>query len=94
MKQRPRIHYSQSQKAVMWKRWSEGATLHEIAKLFDRGTRLCTESWQSRVASNDVLDTGHPEHSAWPNERRSRVRQRGVTRSAASPLDCSDLLRR
>jgi transposase len=37
MKQRPRIHYSQSQKAVMWKRWSEGATLHEIAKLFDRG---------------------------------------------------------
>jgi IS30 family transposase len=37
MKQRPRIYYSESQKAVMWKRWSEGATLHEIAKLFDRG---------------------------------------------------------
>lgn len=37
MKQRPRIYYSEAQKAVMWKRWSEGATLHEIAKLFDRG---------------------------------------------------------
>ena len=37
MKQRPRIYYSDSQKALMWKRWKEGWTLHEIGKLFDRG---------------------------------------------------------
>jgi IS30 family transposase len=36
MKQRPRIYYSASQKAMMWKRWKEGWTLHEIGKLFDR----------------------------------------------------------
>ncbi len=36
MKRRPRIYYSDSQKALMWERWKQGATLHEIGKLFDR----------------------------------------------------------
>jgi IS30 family transposase len=36
MKYRTRTFYSDSQKAVMWERWREGATLHQIAKLFDR----------------------------------------------------------
>ena len=36
MKQRPRIYYTQAQKAQMWERWKAGDTLHEIGKLFDR----------------------------------------------------------
>ena len=36
MKQRPRIYYSDSQKELMWKRWKEGWTLHQIAQLFNR----------------------------------------------------------
>jgi IS30 family transposase len=36
MKQRPRIHYTESQKALMWERWQKGDTLHQIAQLFDR----------------------------------------------------------
>lgn len=36
MKRRPRILYSESQKALMWDRWKQGDTLHEIGKLFDR----------------------------------------------------------
>ncbi|MFC4526896.1 IS30 family transposase [Dyella halodurans] len=36
MAQRPRIHYTVTQKAVMWDRWQLGESLHEIAKLFDR----------------------------------------------------------
>lgn len=36
MKQRPRIYYTETQKALMWERWKQGATLHEIGKLFDR----------------------------------------------------------
>ena len=36
MKRRPRIYYSDSQKALMGERWKQGATLHEICKLFDR----------------------------------------------------------
>lgn len=36
MKQRPRIYYTDSQKALMWERWKQGFTLHEIGKIFDR----------------------------------------------------------
>ena len=37
MKQRPRIYYSEAQKAIMWDRWRRGESLHDIAQLFDRG---------------------------------------------------------
>ena len=36
MKQRPRIYYSESQKALMWDRWQKGDSLQQIAQLFDR----------------------------------------------------------
>jgi IS30 family transposase len=36
MKQRPRIYYSASQRALIWERWRKGETLHQIAGLFDR----------------------------------------------------------
>lgn len=36
MKRRPRIYYTEAQKALMWDRWKAGDTLHEIGKLFDR----------------------------------------------------------
>ena len=36
MKQRPRIYYSESQKALMWERWRKGDSLQQIAQLFDR----------------------------------------------------------
>ena len=37
MKQRPRIYYSEAQKALMWDRWQQGESLSSIARLFDRG---------------------------------------------------------
>ena len=37
MKQRPRIYYTESQKALMWDRWEKGESLYQIAHLFDRG---------------------------------------------------------
>jgi IS30 family transposase len=37
MKQRQRIYYTESQKAVMWDHWQKGDSLHTIARLFDRG---------------------------------------------------------
>jgi len=37
MKQRPRIYYSDAQKALMWDRWKKGDSMHAIAALFDRG---------------------------------------------------------
>ena len=36
MKRRSRIRYTDSQKAVMWDRWQQGESLHQIARLFDR----------------------------------------------------------
>jgi IS30 family transposase len=36
MKQRPRIYYSNEQKAIMWDRWQKGDSLNEIARIFDR----------------------------------------------------------
>ena len=37
MKYRPRIYYTEEQKALMWDRWQKGESLCSIARLFDRG---------------------------------------------------------
>src|SRR5664280_1248569 len=37
MKYRTRTYYTDAQKAMMWERWKEGWTLHQIAHLFNRG---------------------------------------------------------
>ena len=37
MKYRPRICYTEEQKALMWDRWQKGESLGSIARLFDRG---------------------------------------------------------
>jgi len=36
MKYRTRTYCTDAQKAVMWERWKQGWTLHQIAHLFDR----------------------------------------------------------
>jgi IS30 family transposase len=36
MKYRPRIYYTETDKALMWDRWQKGASLNSIARLFDR----------------------------------------------------------
>jgi IS30 family transposase len=54
MKQRPRIYYSASQRALIWERWRKGETIHQIAGLFDRGhssiQRILAESGGIRPA--------------------------------------------
>ncbi len=36
MKRKPRIYYTNAQKALMWDRWKKGESFHAIARLFDR----------------------------------------------------------
>ncbi len=36
MKRRPRTHYTEEQRALMWERWQKGDSLEKIAQLFDR----------------------------------------------------------
>ncbi|WP_323141227.1 IS30 family transposase [Massilia phyllosphaerae] len=54
MKQRPRIYYTETQKALMWERWKKGESLHQIAALFDRNhssiQRILAESVGIRPA--------------------------------------------
>jgi IS30 family transposase len=37
MARKRRIHYTETDKAVMWDRWQKGESLEKIAQLFDRG---------------------------------------------------------
>ena len=37
MKIRPRIYYTETDKALMWDRWQKGESLNSIARLFNRG---------------------------------------------------------
>src|SRR5215831_3869270 len=37
MRYRTRTYYTDAQKALMWERWKQGWTLHQIAHLFNRG---------------------------------------------------------
>ena len=57
MKQRPRIYYSESQKALMWERWRKGETIHQIAKLFDRVTLRYSGYSRRPAASSHGEDT-------------------------------------
>jgi IS30 family transposase len=54
MKQRPRLYYTEAQKAVMWERWKKGESLQQIAQLFDRNhssiQRILAESGGIRPA--------------------------------------------
>jgi IS30 family transposase len=54
MKQRSRIYYSASQRALIWERWRKGETIQQIARLFDRGhssiQRILAESGGIRPA--------------------------------------------
>lgn len=36
MKPRKRIYYTPEQKAIIWDRYKQGDSLHEIARMFDR----------------------------------------------------------
>ncbi len=36
MKRKPRIYYTDEQKALMWERWRKGESLQHIVQLFDR----------------------------------------------------------
>ena len=50
MKYRPRISYTDKQKALMWDRWQKGESLGSTARLFDQGQCAmvgnCYYGWQ------------------------------------------------
>jgi hypothetical protein len=76
MKQRPRIYYTEEQKALMWDRWQQGDSLNAIARLFDRHLpsiqRILAESGGIRPAprrrSRRVLTLAEREEITWTGD--------------------------
>ena len=64
MAQRPRIYYSESQKALMWELWQKGESLQQIAQLFDRNhssiQRILAES-----GGQEGYRTNQADQLAW-----------------------------
>jgi len=60
MKYRTRIYYTEEQKALMWDRWQQGDSLHQIAQLFDRNhssiQRILAETGGIRSAPANARD--------------------------------------
>ena len=50
MKYRTRTYYTDGQKALMWERWKEGWTLHQIAQLFNRAHTSFKVFWLGPAA--------------------------------------------
>ncbi len=59
MKYRTRTYYTDSQKALMWERWKEGWTLHQIAQLFNRAHTsvqgILVAYWRHSAAAADAV---------------------------------------
>ena len=58
---RPRIHYTESQKALMWERWQKGESLQQIAQLFDRNH----SSIQGMLAATGGIRPAPRSRSRW-----------------------------
>ena len=58
---RPRIHYTESQKTLMWERWQKGESLQRIAQLFDRNH----SSIQPILAATGGIRPAQRRRSQW-----------------------------
>src|SRR5512145_2818740 len=92
MKQRPRIYYSATQRALIWERWRKGETIHQIAGLFDRGhssiQRILAESGgirPSRAAAFEIgIDVERTRRDfPWLSSRKLDPLDRGLARTSA-----------
>jgi hypothetical protein len=62
MKQRPRIYYTESQKALMWDRWQKGDSLQQIVILCESET--LSRDFPDRSMGVENLDSCSPNELA------------------------------
>ena len=84
MKQRPRIYYTERQKALMWERWQKGESLQQIAQLFDRN-----HSSIQRILAETGRDTSGASISFQIGADFGRTR-RGIACGGCGSLDAFD----
>ena len=61
MKQRPRINYTGTGKALMWGRWQKDESLNSIALLFGRDHSLVFQMLPSQNNTLPKIDIRSPE---------------------------------
>jgi len=73
---RPRIYYTEAQKALMWDRWQKGDSLETIARLFERGhssvQRILQVAGGIRPAQSKTLETMSRSSAAIGGDRPAR----------------------
>ena len=78
MKQRPRIYYTESQKALMWERWRKGESLQQIAHLLIGNARFARHGvllvTLQRVGYVTLRFARYAPHAAATNGRPRRCR--------------------
>jgi hypothetical protein len=67
MKYRTRTYYTDAQKALMWERWKEGWTLHQIAQLFNR-PHTSVQGILSRTGG--IRPPARSSHAPWRKANR------------------------
>ena len=72
---RPRIHYTEGQKALMWERWQKGESLQQIAQLFDRNH----SSIQGILAATGGIRPAPRRRSRWALTEREEISRAVVT---------------
>ena len=83
---RPRIHYTESQKALMWERWQRGESLQQIAQLFDRNH----SSIQPILATTGGIRPAPRRRSRWALTLAERQEiSRAVGDGSFHPFDSS-----
>ena len=100
MKYRPRIYYTETDKALMWDRWQKGDSLHSIAGLFDRshGSIAASLGRAPSTVSREINRNGgrrdyrasKAEQAAWDRAHRPKTcklaENRALARIVASKL--------
>ena len=64
MKRRTRIYYAPEQKAIIWNRYKQGDSLHDIDRMFDRNHSSVMPLFPLCYASQNQCDTSF---QTWKN---------------------------
>jgi hypothetical protein len=76
MKYRPRIYYTETDKALMWDRWQQGESLNSIARHFDRH-HSAIQGILSRTSGIQQCDPVHSPGTApfldWTLKNRDQI---------------------
>ena len=84
MARKPRINYTETDKALMWDRWQKGESLESIAQLFDRTHGSLPLFFDEPAGYAHRSELGPGERCQWLSVKISREVWRPAGRSVRS----------